>query len=212
MPDEEVEQREGIEPSEPVSSDEKPPPKRRSLFSRRNIIVALAGLGMGIVLLAVIAIFLYRGGVADTYIKAQFKAKMAEIGIDFDADVFRLTIAPLRLELKNATFNNRETGEKLFLIREAYLGLTVDDLYAWQLSRDITINTTDIRGAEVWIKFDAEGRSNFSGLKLVEEKPGRVNFRYESVVFSLHDSVVHFGDVSRKIAADANNVIFLLEP
>lgn len=212
MPDEEVEQREGIEPSEPVSSDEKPPPKRRSLFSRRNIIVALAGLGMGIVLLAVIAIFLYRGGVADTYIKAQFKAKMAEIGIDFDADVFRLTIAPLRLELKNATFNNRETGEKLVFIREAYLGLTVDDLYAWQLSRDITINTTDIRGAEVWIKFGADGRSNFSGLKLVEEKPGRVNFRYESVVFSLHDSVVHFGDVSRKIAADANNVIFLLEP
>ncbi|MCC6327448.1 MAG: hypothetical protein IT174_02950, partial [Acidobacteria bacterium] len=211
MPDEEVEQREEIEPTEPDPSDGDATP-RRGVFSRRNIFVALAALGLGVVLLAVIAFFLYRAGVADTYIKAQFKAKMADIGIDFDADVFRVTLAPLTLELRNATFNNRTTGEKLFFIREAHLGLTVDDLYAWQLSRDISINTTDISGAEIWVKFDEQGRSNFSGLKLVEEKPGRVNFRYESVVFSLRDSVVHFGDVSRKIAADANNVIFLLEP
>jgi hypothetical protein len=135
---------------------------------------------------------------------------MADIGIDFDADVFRVTVAPLTLELKNATFNDRTSGEKLFFVRDAQLGLTVQNLYAWQLSRDISINTTDITGAEVWVKFDAEGHSNFSNLKLVEDQAGgRVNFKYESIVFSLRDSVVHFGDVSRKIAADANNVVFL---
>ena len=63
-------------------------------------------------------------------------------------------------------------GEKLFFIRDAHLGLTVQDLYAWQLSRDISIDTTDINGAEVWVKFDENGRSNFSNLKLVENQAG----------------------------------------
>ena len=105
------------------------------------------------------------------------------------------------------------TGEKLFFVRDARLGLTVQNLYAWQLSRDISINTTEISGAEAWIKFDAEGNSNFSNLHLVEDQAGsRVNFKYQSINFALRDSVVHLGDVSRKIAADANNVTFLLEP
>lgn len=212
MPDEEVEQREdneqGTEPAE-----EPTPEKRRRFFTKRRVALLFGLTALGAVLLIVIAVFLYRGGVGDTYIRAQFVAKMADIGIDFDADVFQVRVAPLRLELKNATFNDRVSGEKLFFIRDAQLRLTVQNLYAWQLSRDISIDTTDITGAEVWVTFDAEGRSNFSNLKFVEDEPGtRVNFKYESIVFSLRDSVVHFGNISRKIAADANNVAFLLEP
>lgn len=211
MPDE-VEQREEENGSEPEPGEETPR-RRRRLLSRRNILLALASTGLGLVLLAVLVVFLYRGGVGDTYIKAQFVSKMAEIGIDFDADVFRVGVAPLRLELKNATFNDRVSGEKLFFIRDAQLGLTVRDLYAWQLSRDISIDTTEITGAEAWVKFDENGRSNFSNLKLVEDQAGsRVNFKYESIKFSLRDGAVHFGDLSRKIAADANNVVFSLEP
>ncbi|MEP7148338.1 MAG: translocation/assembly module TamB domain-containing protein [Acidobacteriota bacterium] len=115
--------------------------------------------------------------------------------------------------MKNATFRGRVTGEKLFFIRDAHLGLTVDNLYSWQLSRDINVDTTDINGAEVWIRFDENGKSNFSNLTFVEEETGqRVNFKYGSVRFALKDSVVHFGDVSRKISADANNVLLFLEP
>src|SRR4030095_5350470 len=99
-----------------------------------------------------------------------------------------------------------------FFIRDAHLGLTVDNLYAWQLSRDIKVNTTDINGVEVWIRFDENGRSNFSNLQFVEEHGQLVNFKYESIKFALKDSVIHFGDVSRKITADANNVQFFLEP
>jgi translocation and assembly module TamB len=212
MPDEEVEQRDVDEPAGTNPPDEEAPARRRSFFTKRNALIALGAAALGVVLLVVVAVFLYRGGVADTYIKAQFVSKMAGIGIDFNADVFRVSVNPLRLELKNATFNDRVSGDKLFFIRDAQLGLTVQNLYAWQLSRDISIDTTDIAGAEVWVKFDSEGRSNFSNLKLIEEEPGRVNFKYESIVFSLRDSVVHFGDVSHKIAADANNVVFLLEP
>lgn len=205
MPENENEKSESQEPS--------PPKKRRRFFTRRNtMIVATVG-AILIVLVGLLSIVGYRYGVFDNYIKTQFVAKMADIGIVFDADVFRVTVNPLELELKNATFTDKLSGEKLFFIRDAHLLLRVKDLYAWQLSRDISIDKTEINGAEVWVKFDENGRSNFANLKLVENEPGtRVNFKYDSVDFSLGDSVVHFGDYQRKISGNAKNVRFLLSP
>jgi hypothetical protein len=190
---------------------EQRPPRR--YFTRRNAAI-LGGLGaILLVLVALLAVVTYRYGVYDNYVKDQFVAKMADIGIVFSADVFRLTLNPLELELKNATFNDKVSGEKLFFIRDAHLELTVQDLYAWQLSRDISIDKTEINGAEAWVKFDENGRSNFANLKLVENEPGtRVNFKYDSIDFALNDSVVHFGDLSRKISGNARNVMFLLSP
>jgi translocation and assembly module TamB len=213
MPEEEIEPREGEQQEEPRSPQLPAGPNgRRRYFTWRNAGISAGALALLLVLLAVFTVVIYRYGVFDNYVKAQFVAKMARIGIVFDADVFRVTVAPLELELKNATFNDRVSGEKLFFIRDAHLGLSVQDLYAWQLSRDLRIDTTDISGAEIWIKFDENGRSNYDNLTFVEEEPGRVNFRYESVRFTLKDSVVHFGDLSRNIAAEGNNVIFNLEP
>lgn len=193
-------------------SGERPAPAGKRSFRRRLAI----GLGVAavVVVLALAAVFiLYRTGVGDNYIKAQFTAKMDDIGIVFDADVFRLTVAPLELQLRNATFNDKVTGEKLFFVRDARLALSITDLWAWQLSRDISIDTTDINGAEAWVMFDENGRSNFANLKFVEDEAGgAVNFRYESMRFSLRDSVIHFGDVSHSITADANNVGLFLEP
>ncbi|HEX6124244.1 MAG TPA: translocation/assembly module TamB domain-containing protein [Pyrinomonadaceae bacterium] len=213
MPEEQNEQREEIENRPPEEDNEDLPSPRRRYFTRRNAVITAALAAILIVLLAVLSVVFYRYGVFDNYVKTQFVAKMAEIGIVFDADVFRLTVNPLELEIKNATFNDRVTGEKLFFIRDARIGLTVDNLYAWQLSRDVIVNTTDVSGAEIWVTFDEEGRSNYANLTLVEDERGqRVNFKYDSVRFTVRDSVVHFGDVSRKISADANNVQFFLEP
>ena len=198
---------------EQVEEEERPVVVRRRLFTRRNAMFASAAGALLLVLVALLAVVLYRTGVANNYIKDQFTAKMADIGIVFSADVFRVAVNPLELELKNATFNDKVSGEKLFAIRDAHLKLTVQDLYAWQLSRDISIDRTEINGAEVWVKFDENGNSNFSNLKLVEDQAGsRVNFKYESVEFVMNDSIVHFGDLSRKISGNARNLIFMLSP
>lgn len=189
------------------------PSTRRGFFTRRNLVVVGGVLLLGVLLTVVVAVIMFRAGVFDTYTKNQFTAKLADIGIDFKADVFRVRASPLELELKNATFNDKTTGEKLFFIRDAHLGMTIVDLFALRASRDINIEKTDISGAEVWVKFDENGKSNFSNLKIVEDQAGSaVNFKYDSVKFSLTDSVVHFGDVTRKISADANNITFLLSP
>lgn len=213
MSEEEINQAEEPEETkQPEASEESFAPKRR-FFTRRNGLIALASVALIAVVFIISVTISYRYGVFDDYIKAQFTQKMADIGIVFSADVFRVTVAPLKLELKNATFNNKVTGEKLFFIRDAQLGLTVDNLYAWQLSRDITIDTTTIDGAEVWINFDENGKSNFEELQFVEDEEGsRVNFKYDTVKFSLTNGLVHYGSVSHKISGEARNITFLLEP
>jgi hypothetical protein len=141
---------ETLEPQPEPSSQE----KRRRFFTRRNaMIVAVVGAVL-IVVVGLVSIVSYRYGVLDNYVKTQFVAKMADIGIVFTADVFRVTVNPLELELKNATFTDKVSGEKLFFIRDAHLAMTVQNLYAWQLSRDISIDKTQVTGAEVWVKFD----------------------------------------------------------
>src|SRR4029453_16121382 len=198
MPEEnELREENGSRP--PEDNSEVAARRRRRYFTRRNALLTTALLAILIVLGSIFSVVFYRYGVFDNYVKTQFIVKMADIGMVFDADVFRVTVNPLELELKNATFSDKVTGEKLFFIRDARLGLTVDNLYAWQLSRDIKVNTTDINGVEVWVKFDENGRSNFSNLQFVEERGQLVNFKYESIKFALRDGVVHFGDVPRKI-------------
>ncbi|MCC6451367.1 MAG: hypothetical protein IT171_00655, partial [Acidobacteria bacterium] len=193
--------------------DPEPAPARRPFFTRRRLLFAVGITAVAAIVIFVAATVLYRTGVFDSYVRNQFTSKLAEIGITFSADKTHVSVSPLTLELQNATFNNTATGEKLVFIREAKLGLTVLDLLSWSTSRDIRIDTTDIKGGELWITFDKDGRSNFSGLKLVEDQKGSaVNFRYESVVVSLKDSVVHFGDLSRNISAEANELSVALTP
>ncbi len=188
-------------------------PVKRRFTPPRAFVIILAGAVISLLLISLLSVGLYRFGVFDDYIRVKFRTKMADIGITFDADVFRVAASPLELNLKNATFNDKLTGEKLFFIREAHLGMTVRDLFALELSRDIEINKTEISGAEIWIQFDEDGNSNFSNLTLIEDEGGSaVSFRYESIDFSLVDSIVHFGEQTRKVSGDAKNILFYLSP
>ncbi|HSK72318.1 MAG TPA: translocation/assembly module TamB domain-containing protein, partial [Pyrinomonadaceae bacterium] len=216
MDEENVSQNEETEESqtqETIAEDESAPENGgRRFFTRRNGIIALGLVSLLAVALVILVTVSYRYGVIDNYIKRQFVQKMADIGIVFEADVFRVTITPLQLRLENATFVDKTTGERLFTINEANIGLKVEDLYSWQLSRDLTVETTEINGAEVWVRFDENGNSNFSNLEFAEEGPGYVNFNYTSTSFALRNGLIHFGDAQHNISGDAKNVIFFLEP
>ena len=114
--------------------EENPPAKgprgRRRFVTRRNALFFGLGLAAVVVVFGLLAVVLFRYGTVDSIIKGQFVEKMNYMGIDFTADVFSLSVSPLELTLKNATFNDRVSGEKLGFIREARVGLTVENLYA----------------------------------------------------------------------------------
>ena len=203
-----------IEPTVENPVEESAPTKsRRRFFSRRNGAIALGVIALGAVLIALLAVVAYRSGYADNYVKSQLVTTLDDIGVVFTADKFNLTINPLQLHLENATFNDKLTGEKLAFVKDAKLTLTVQDLYARQLSRDISIDTTDVDGAELWVRIDKDGNTNFDNLKLVEDEAGsRVNLKYQSLKFSLKNGLVHFNDVTHKINADAKKIEIALEP
>ena len=210
-----LEETEQLETHDDAASEIAPETSPRRFFTRRNGVIALGIIALLAVSLVVLTTVSYRNGVFDNYIKEQFVTKMADIGVVFDADTFRLTISPLKLELKNATFNDKVSGDKLFFIKQADLYLRIKDLYAWQLSRDISLDTTDVDGFEAWVKFDENGKSNFSNLNFVQEENGetsRVNFSYSSVKATIKNGLVHFGDVQHSISADAKNIALALEP
>jgi len=183
----------------------------RRLLSLRNGVIAASLFAVLVVFTIVLSFILYRTGTFDSYIKDQFVEKMNYMGIDFTADVFRVTASPLELQLKNATFNDRKTGEKLFFIREGRIGLTILNLFAWRTTRDIKVDSTEIYGAEIWVKFDETGRSNFANI-VEDTRSSNLNFKYNSIKFSLQDSVVYFGDLSRTVSGSANNLQLFLEP
>lgn len=192
-------------------TDEMPQAARRTW--PRRLLFIFGGIS-GVLLTAVlIVIIFFKSGAADSYVRGKLVDRLSEMGMAFDSESFRLSGSPLELHIRNASFKDKLTGEKLFEIREAHIAMTILDALSLQLSRDISIDRTDITGAEVWVKFDENGQSNFSNLKLVEEKPGgAVNFRYESVNFMLTESIIHFGDQSRRISGDARNILFYLSP
>lgn len=180
---------------------------------RRRLLTAGSGLAVFVLAVGLLGVILLQTGVVNTYIQSTFEQRLNEMGIVFKPEAFRFSPTPLELHISKASFNDKLTGERLFYIGEAHIKMTLLEALSLSTSRDISIDKTDISGAEVWVKFDENGKSNFSNLKFVEDEAGSsVNFRYESVNFSLTDSIVHFGDQSRRIGGDARNIEFLLAP
>lgn len=185
--------------------------QRRKFFTRRNGVIAFGLTSTLLILLALFVTVSYRYGVFDNYVKEQFRAAMGDMGIVFDADSFRLTINPLQLTFENATFNNKKTGDKIFRIGNAKVGMTVTDLYQLQFERNIDVTTTDLNDVEAWVMFDENGNSNFDGIELTAPQKS-IKFNYASSNFSLRNGIVHFGETTRKISADAKNIVFFLQP
>lgn len=183
---------------------------RRSFTGRR--LIRLSAVIAGIVFLLAIGVFIFfKSGAAGSLVESQFRAKLLRMGLEFKADEFRLELTPLTLVLKNAAFNDAKTGDKILFIRDAKILLSIDNLLAWQISRDVSVRKTDIEGAELWIKFDENGRSNLANL-VEDTYQSRINLKYDSASFNLRGAVIYFGDLARRLDAEARNVSINAKP
>lgn len=188
-----------------------PPDKPTKNRLRRRLFGAGIFLLAGSIIILLLTTASYRLGYVDSYISNQVKSSLDKMGIAFTAETFNFAISPLELRIKNAVFNDKETGEKLFAINDATIGFSIPDLFAWSLRRNVNVESTEINGAEVWLKFDENGRSNFANI-ITETGESNLTVNYESAQLKLRDAVVHVNDVTRKISADANNIVLAVEP
>ena len=200
-----------IEPTSESENREAASPLGTRSRLRKRLLAASAVLGIGLIMLSVAGVFLYRFGVTDAYIRSAFTAKLDYMGMAFDAEVFRVRASPFELELKNAAFNDRITGAKIFFIRDARIGLGYRGINPLTLVSDIEITSADIHGAEIWVDFDENGRSNFANLR-EDDRGSYYNFIYDSVQFAMADSVIYFGDQARSISAKGRDLRLDLKP
>lgn len=185
--------------------------RRFAFVTRRRLAYAAGGTGVILLLFVIILTVLYRTGAIDNYVKEQFVRAFDEMGIGFASDRFAVEVSPLAMKIEKAVFVNKKTGERLGSVERAYFDLTILDLFALRTEREINIDSTEIYGLEVLFTFDENGRSNFEGIEFMPPK-NRIKFRYNSARVSVRNSVVRFGDESRSISGDAEDLAMALEP
>ncbi|HZH34317.1 MAG TPA: hypothetical protein VEX64_05715, partial [Pyrinomonadaceae bacterium] len=201
-----------INEPETFSPEEEAAPPARRWLSRRNVLIGI-GIPLLLIVLVAVAGFLYiRLGYAGRYIERNFVAQMDKAGVRTEIGKFETSFAPLGVIMRDVKFFDKVTGEQLAKVDYLKLDATVTDLLAPNLNRTIRLDSTEVEGLEAWVRFDEEGRSNFSRLKIPEQEQSNLTFAYSTMKFSLKNSIVHYGDVNRKISGDARNVSLFVEP
>ncbi len=171
----------------------------------------LAALATTFLLLPFVLFFiLHQTGYVDEFVKNRFIQTLDEIGIQLKAEEFSTSIFPLSLYLENVEAINKTNGETLFKFDSADVKLTLATIFSSKTQ--INVNSTEISGAEIIIKFDAEGKSNFSGLEFTEQEEGRVRINYDSTRFTLKNSLIRLGDQTRRVEGEARDFSFQLQP
>ncbi len=167
---------------------------------------------IGIFSVAICVLFsvLYQSGYVDQFVKNKFIKELDQIGIQLEAEKFSTRIFPLGLYLENVEAINKTNGEILFRFESAYIKLTLASLFSPETQIDV--NSTEISGAKIVVKFNAEGKSNFSGLGFTEREEGRFKLNYASAKLVLKNSLIQFGDQTRQIEGEAKNFNFQIQP
>ena len=196
-----------------------PPEKKPSLarrwryFSRRHAIIAGLILGVGAFAVLLLAFLLYRLGYVDRYVVGQIQGTFANYGIRAEIREFHATLPPDTVEMSGIELYDAQTGEKLGKIDKLSATIRVEDLYALNLTRNINLKDLKIEGFELWVTFDAEGRSNFRNIHIPPPEPNkRILFAYSTAHVEVKNGVVHYGDERHEISGEAQNLQATIQP
>ncbi|MBV9211943.1 MAG: hypothetical protein JOZ52_14975, partial [Acidobacteria bacterium] len=190
-----------------------PQGRRRRFLTRRNAFIATLAIAVIIVALIMLVLFAYKLGYVDRYVAGQIKNTLAEYGIRAEIKHFETKFSPRTVEMREIELYDMQTGAPLGKINRMLATVRIEDLYALNLRRNVNLESLEIDGLEMWVKFDEQGRSNFSNLKLPEPKTNqRILFSYATARVKVSNSVVHYGDERYDISGEARNIVATVEP
>ena len=194
---------------EPVT----PQGKRRRFLTRRNALIATLAIVVSLVVLVLVAVIAYRLGYIDRYIANQIKTTLSQYGIRAEIKGFETKFGARSAEFHDIELYDQVTGERLGKIDRILATVRIDDLYAISLSRNVKLQDLQLDGLEVWVKFDAEGNSNFRNLHLPPPEPNsRILFSYSTANVRLNNAVVHYGDERHDLSGEARNIVATIQP
>ena len=207
------------DPKRPTDLPERPEPpkpsvgKRWRYFTRRHAILAGFILGGGVIVLIILAFLLYRLGFVDRYVAGQIKNTFANYGIRAEIKEFHATVPPNTVEMNDVELYDSISGEKLGKIDRLSATIRIEDLYALNLRREISLRDLKIEGFEAWVTFDEQGRSNFRNIHVPPPEPNkRILFAYASANIQVKNGVIHYGDTRHEISGEARNLQATIQP
>jgi translocation and assembly module TamB len=200
---------------EPDAQKSGAPPtrRRRRIVTRRNAIIVGILVVVGAIALVLIALLSYRLGYVDTYIAGQVKDTLGKYGIRAEIREFHTAITPQTVEMLGVELYDAQTGEKLGKIDRLLATVRVEDLYAVNLQRNINLKDLQVEGLELWVNFDAQGRSNFRNVHIPPPEPNqRILFAYSTAHIDLKNALIHYGDALHRLSGEARNVQATIQP
>ena len=197
-----------------ASSTPPPPGRRRRRFvTRRNAIILGLVIGAGIAALIFVGLLAYRLGYVDQYVAGQIKGTLATYGVRAEIKTFHTAFTPQTVEMLGVELYDAKSGEKLGKIDRLLATVRIEDLYALNLHRNINLKDLQVEGLELWVNFNAEGKSNFRNLHVPPPEPNaRILFAYSTAHVALKNALIHYGDALHSLSGEARNIQAVIQP
>jgi autotransporter translocation and assembly factor TamB len=179
----------------------------RRVVNRRNAMWTAVVAVVAAVALAFIILVLYRTGQVDRYVANQIVSTLAKYNVRAEIGSFSTRLGPREVEINDLKLYNSVTGAPIGNVGRMVATVRVEDLWSLSLSRNVNLEKLTVDRPEIWVNYDAEGRSNFSGLKIPPPEPNsRILFAYSTAHVTVNDAVVHYDDRRYDISGEARNV------
>jgi hypothetical protein len=168
---------------------------------------------VALVALAFILFLLYRTGQIDRYVAGQIVSTLAKYNVRAEIGSFSTRLGPREVEVNDLKLYNSVTGAPIGNVGRIVAKVRVEDMWALNLSRNVNLEELTVDRPEIWVVYDAEGRSNFSGLKIPPPEPNsRILFAYSTARVAVNDAVIHYDDRRYDISGEARNVRATVRP
>jgi translocation and assembly module TamB len=198
---------------EPVGPSGPTPARRRRFITRRNAVISAIGLVCAAVALFLLGLLAYRLGYVDRYIAGQVKDTLSKYGVRAEIRSFHTSFSPQTVELQGLELYDAQTGDQIGKIDRLLATIRIEDLYALNLTRNINLKDLQIEGLELWVNFDAQGRSNFRNIHVPPPEPNkRILFAYSTAHIDLKNAVIHYGDAVHSLSGEARNLRATIQP
>lgn len=188
---------------------------RRALsrFTRRHAVISGIIIAAGVLGLILLGLLAYRLGYVDSYVAGQIKDTLAKYGIRAEIKEFHTSVSPQTVELLGLELYDSQTGAQLGRVDRMVATVRIEDLYALNLQRNINLKDLQIEGLELWVNFDAEGRSNFRNIHIPPPEPNkRILFAYSTAHIEIKNSHIHYGDKRYSLSGEALNLRATIQP
>src|SRR5438309_11290176 len=102
------------EPSHPEPNRVQPTParRRRRFVTRRNAILSGIAIGLGVVVIIIVAFMAYKLGFVDRYIAGQVQDTFSKYGVRAQIKTFHTSFSPQTVEMLGLELFDAQTGDK----------------------------------------------------------------------------------------------------